>query len=381
MADPKLLSAKAVDSTTIDLQFDQPMIVGAEFLNPLSYSISPVIPGAITVSSQGSTVARLKLQTSMLNGQVYLIVVAENLRGTSGFFIDVGFKSASMVGIGQAPTLIGVEALSKSIVRATFSAAMRVTQLSKVENFGIKSEFTGKPVDIGAATPVNELAGLFSQVDLAIVSKMTNGGQHTLSVTGISDVVGNIQAPGQSATFAGISDLPRVIGAALSLVTGKLTVRFDSPMVRMWLDSLQSFAIVGQPGVPPIYYSQAEVSSNRESVTLVIEEPRNGAQYAVIADENVIDDYGNGVDPEYSGFVFVGIGTAPTIVSAITVGSNRIDVTFSKKMRDTAAIRDPSRWTISGGLTVVQVLSVNGEVVKLATTSQEPGVSYTLTIS
>jgi hypothetical protein len=79
---------------------------------------------------------------------------------------------------------------------------------------------------------------------------------------------------------------------------------------------------------------------------------------------------------------FAGVGTAPTVVSVAAVGRNRVDVKFSEPMLDDGGdIRDPGRYTFDGGLSVISVLDVVGDTVKLVTSDQTAGQLYNLTIT
>jgi len=77
---------------------------------------------------------------------------------------------------------------------------------------------------------------------------------------------------------------------------------------------------------------------------------------------------------------FLGLGELPQILSVEAVGINRVDVTFTETMTDNEAIRNAANYSFNNGLSVLSVLSMSDDVVKLATSDQVPGTLYTLTI-
>lgn len=77
---------------------------------------------------------------------------------------------------------------------------------------------------------------------------------------------------------------------------------------------------------------------------------------------------------------FTGVGENPTVVSVAGIAENLVEITFSEGMLDNAAIRNPSNYVFDGGLSVIAVLEVSGDTVRLVTSDQVPGQLYNLTI-
>lgn len=383
MTQPKVIKAAATDATTVEVTFDQGMQSNALFLDSSSYTIEPepIDVGNITVAIVGATIARLTLPVNLKHGQSYTVVVNANLQNVASETMNPGFLSADFVGIGDAPAISSATALDKTTVRVVFSEPMLLDDISDPTKYKITSDTTGKIVGVSAAGPIDEGTGLFHRVDLTINTKMTNGGQHTLVIQGMSDAAGNPQAVGENTNFIGIADLPRVEGLTISQSTGNLTVKFDTPMDDSWATSLSAYAIEPTPGASPVYYSSATISTDGLSVEIDITETLNNAAYDFVVSNLVRDHYGNTIDPAFNSGVFFGVGIEPTVIRAVAISQNRLDVVFSEKMADNVEIRNASRYTVDNGLTVLEVLEVDGDTVKLVTTDQIPQTLYTLTIS
>lgn len=384
MASPKLSKVSATTSKTIEVTFDQAMLEDSLLKDAASYDLVPdlVSESLISVDVLSPSVVRLNLPINMKHGQVYTLSVIGGLRNLALEIMDPGGLSEEFQGIGDPPKIDSSTALSESEVEVVFDEPINVALATKIENWKITSQITGKEVVVSGVSPFDEGTGLFKKFFLAISSKMTDGGIHTLAVYNLEDVAGNSQLTFESSEFVGIAVLPRIISAEIDETkSGDLFVSFDTPMDRVSAVTLQSYNFLWTPGSSPVYYDTASISEDRKLVRISIGETKIDAPYAVIAMPNVTDDYGNSIDPLHNQFTFIGSGTAPTIARAIGVGQNRIDLVFSEFMYDNESIRDPLNYSADGGLQILQVLEVDGETVKLATTDQIPGVKYTLTVS
>ncbi len=78
---------------------------------------------------------------------------------------------------------------------------------------------------------------------------------------------------------------------------------------------------------------------------------------------------------------FTGESTAPGVKSLRAIGPNLVEVTFTKSMSNNYDILDSTRYTFTGGLAVVAVVSHEADKVVLATSTQTAGTSYDLTIT
>jgi len=89
---------------------------------------------------------------------------------------------------------------------------------------------------------------------------------------------------------------------------------------------------------------------------------------------------GDGFEIDYAAD-FKGIGEKPEVQAVQAVGLNRVDVIFTERMKNNDAIKDPNNYVFDKGLVVKSVLGVDEETVMLATSDQEPGELYTLTVA
>lgn len=129
-----------------------------------------------------------------------------------------------------------------------------------------------------------------------------------------------------------------------------------------------------------------EVISQPTFVELHISETTDNKEYiAAVAPNGVpgcpTNAAGLGVDPSHDEQLFTAEGEAPTILRVEPVSANRVDVVFSENMKDNADIRDISKYSFDKGLSVLSILSMEGDTVELVTSDQIPGEVYTLTIN
>ena len=118
-------------------------------------------------------------------------------------------------------------------------------------------------------------------------------------------------------------------------------------------------------------------------VELTVSELTEGGSYeASVTSSNVTS---GGVPVVQDPFSFTGIGVLPSIVVVVATSSTTAEVRFNEPIRDAGAVRDTGSYTFTSpappdDLVVVDVLSVEGNVVTLETTTQEEGTIYTLEV-
>lgn len=381
MTAPLLQSVGMIDAYTIEVKFDQAMAVDSQLTKKANYKITPLPPGEIvSVSALGSKTVRIKLPTDLLSGGEYLLQVS-NVKSTLGEAVS-DLAASLFVGIGTSPTFETANAISKNKIRVEFTEPMDPALLVKPDLWSITSATTGKQVQISGVSLVDEGSGLFSKADVFVSSKMTDGGDHVIMGLGLKDAAGNQQSTGDMITFVGIADLPRMTSAQLDEANPKrLIVTFDSPMDRFFVTPISSWRVESPSVIPRVYISKVDLSVDRKTATLSVSESKDGSLYAVQAAGVVVDDYGNTLEANHDYQGFYGSGEAPTLVRWTRVGKNRVDVYFSEPMLDGAEIRNASRYSLDNGASVVSVLAVESNVIKLATTNLMPEIFYTLTIS
>jgi hypothetical protein len=117
-------------------------------------------------------------------------------------------------------------------------------------------------------------------------------------------------------------------------------------------------------------------------VDLITSEMTGGLNYEVEVSPSGPTDTNNlRVDEYYNMKTFVSIAINPTIKHVEVISDTRIDVVFTENMKYNSSIIDKERYSIDNGLSILSVLEMDVDRVKLVTTQQIPGVLYTLTIA
>jgi hypothetical protein len=117
-------------------------------------------------------------------------------------------------------------------------------------------------------------------------------------------------------------------------------------------------------------------------VDLITSEMTGGLNYEVEVSASGPTDTNNlRVDEYYNMKTFVSIAINPTIKHVEVISDTRIDVVFTENMKYNNSIIDKERYSIDNGLSILSVLEMDVDRVKLVTTQQIPGVLYTLTIA
>ncbi|MCE9580874.1 MAG: Ig-like domain-containing protein, partial [Deltaproteobacteria bacterium] len=71
---------------------------------------------------------------------------------------------------------------------------------------------------------------------------------------------------------------------------------------------------------------------------------------------------------------------APTVVSAVAVASNMVQITFSRHIKASSVLPDGSQFTFDNGLMAMSA-SATGKVVTIVTSAQNPGAAYVATVA
>jgi len=385
MSLPRVLSASSESSTRIAVLFDQAMNPDVELTDISNYSVSPAIPSfsSSTVSVVTPSSVEISLPINMLGGQEYEIDVSQQLTNAGLEVLNFEYTSARFVGVGDDPSINSAVATTNSTITIVFSEPMQLLELSDPGNFYSASRNTGRRIPITSSSPVQDGDGFYRSTILGISSagKMTNSGLHLLEARGLFDVVGNGGSTYVS-EFVGIADLPTVLSSMMFEEERVLRVTFDSAMSETWATAPGALSITStDPGVPSSFYSRSELSDDGTVLSLWVSELRIGAPYIVRATNVVQDEYGNAVNPGLNSFSFTGVGNIPVLDGALSVGRNRMNLSFSENIRDNPQSRDVTRYTSDNGLVILSVLEVVKNEVWLVTTDQISGQTYTITVT
>jgi hypothetical protein len=130
--------------------------------------------------------------------------------------------------------------------------------------------------------------------------------------------------------------------------------------------------------VTPLSVATPPGQANPLYVEITTTEHTDGGSYEVALSPSLRGAAGEVGYPVPS--AYTGIGVAPTLQLVIAVSATEAEVHFSESIENNSSARDPDNYTWSGGISTVDVRSVDGSVVVLQTTAQEPGQLYTLTV-
>ena len=179
--------------------------------------------------------------------------------------------------------------------------------------------------------------------------------------------------------------LTKVLSAAMSRV-GEVKIEFNRKMRKntLLVDPYYYALTPITPGAVTPYINSISTPDviNPSYVTLDVSGMTNGATYkATVAKYGPSDIDGLYIDELFNNQDFSAIGEIPTIKQITAISETIIDVKFTKNMKYNPAIRDVSKYTANGGLSIISILEVSEDTVKLVTSEQSPGVLYTLSIS
>lgn len=188
-----------------------------------------------------------------------------------------------------------------------------------------------------------------------------------------------------TAALGRLVELVEVISADMT-VAGKIRVNFDRGMKKDAKITERLYYIIStsSPGAVTPYVNEVIVPdvAAPEYVDLLTSEHTDGATYDVVVYENGpvdVDDLR--VDETRNSQSYTGIGIIPVVDSVVAISENRIDVIFSENMTLNDDIKNPAKYSFDNGLSVLSVLEVMADTVKLVTSDQVPGTLYTLTVN
>lgn len=197
----------------------------------------------------------------------------------------------------------------------------------------------------------------------------------------ITDIFGASTPDGSRfVQFGGSATLPEV-SAAVMPETGRVRVTFSEPLMRTaeLEDPTQWSVEPVTPGAALVTVQEVRINNapNPAFVDLLVTDVTHGATYAVGVStlKDAVGNVGNG------GASFTGVASRPTVKQVKALTARTVEVEFSEPMKDNADLRNPAKYTWSGGLVTLAVLSVDAEKVTLSTSEQAADTVYTLTVT
>ena len=171
--------------------------------------------------------------------------------------------------------------------------------------------------------------------------------------------------------------------SAIARGNNQVRAFFSSPMMQADLIDLANWTLIAiSPGAAPLYLASISLPVDTYPIyaDLTVSEMTNGLPYRLEVSTTMRDRWGNTIDPMFNTTDFAGIGSTPFVESVVGLSKNRVAVRFSKFMRDELSIRKIENYSFDNGLSVLAVMSVEGNEVVLATSDQTPGLLYSLTV-
>lgn len=172
----------------------------------------------------------------------------------------------------------------------------------------------------------------------------------------------------------------------IAISTTMVRITFDRPMLKdSYLLDKNNYSLTPQSNDDVEVVISSVYPKNVDEpnwVDLICSEHTDAKSYDLeILNDNIKDTTLMPVDLTQFPITYTSIGLAPVIIGIKPTSKNTIEIKFSETMLDNATIRDPLRYSFSGGLTVVEVMNVVDDTVTLITSDQTENTLYTLTIT
>ncbi len=181
---------------------------------------------------------------------------------------------------------------------------------------------------------------------------------------------------------------PVTILSVIAYSISKIRITFDRAMKKnSALLDVSSYVIENSStNSAKIYYSEVEcekIGSPRYVDVILDSEMTNGGSYDVDIEttDGPISENNIPLIPETNSDSFTGLGILPVVLYVQAITKNIVDVVFSEAMTDNSSIRDKTNYSFDNGLSVLSIIEMEVNKVRLRTSDQVPGTLYTLTIS
>lgn len=174
---------------------------------------------------------------------------------------------------------------------------------------------------------------------------------------------------------------------SVTMYTGKIRVVFDRGMLKNdALTDISNYTIIRPTtdDVQPVINSITTENVDEPTwIELNCTEHTIGSTYqlAIATTNGPTDPELMPIDSSATPQNYTGVGAIPTIDTVASISANLIEVKFSESMLDEPAIRDHTNYSFDKGLTTVDVLNVDGDIVTIITSDQTPGELYTMTVT
>ena len=373
---PQLVSAVALDNTTVKVTFNEPV---ENIENVANYTIEglSVLKAEYGYDVNGNLDKTIVILTtsSQTSGTIYKLVVT-GVTDIEGNVIDADhdeFQFGGLPADTTKPRLVSAVAITNTKVDVTFDEDMDKESVENIANYSIEG------LTILKAEQKND-----KKVVRLTTSSQTSGTIYKLVVSGVKDKYGNvIDSDNDEFQFGGLAPdttAPRLL-SAVALSNTSVVVTFDEAMDKASVENIANYSIEG------LTILKAEQDKdNAAIVKLTTSAQTAGTIYKLIV-ANVTDESGNKIDSDYDEFQFGGLDadtTKPALVSATALSNTSVRVVFSEPMDETLA-KQPYRYYFGSELgyatKVEKATSPNDGTTWIVTTKAQAQKVYKLTVS
>jgi hypothetical protein len=335
---PRLLSARARDSESVLLSFDEAVDASPTFTLGVSHEGAPlaVVETLLATPIPNQIVVRTGAMAPDTAYSVLVNGVRDALGNTQGSPVTAGFTSPSIftpyipIIDETPPVVVLINPTGPREIEVRFSERLADASVTAAA-FALSSE--GADPDPVLAADGVRIAGGGRNVILTVVDDMERQAPYRLSVNGISDVAGNVIV-GVSLPFLGFGEFdPPVLEWARAVTPNLVALKFNEIVTSGTASNLTNYVMTGVEVSAVRFAASDEIKNaafntswaplSEDIVLLTTTTALNATSYTVTV-TGVTDRSGN---PSLTEATFTGVTTTPTV-----------DVVLSYLISDTAVV-------------------------------------------
>ena len=202
-------------------------------------------------------------------------------------------------------------------------------------------------------------------------------GQYTLSVNNVKDRATNPNTilPGSQSYYEYTDEIPPQIIAVQALAEDSIIISFSEPVEKESAENISNYSINNG-----ITINSAELDESKQIVRLLTNSHSEGAYTLLISNIKDLANTPNTIiASSFFNYNYVDL-TAPFIISAATVGEDKVNIVFSESVEQVSA-ENIANYSISGNIQISQaVLNADKKTVQLTTSLHLESI-YALTIN
>ncbi|MCL4439238.1 MAG: Ig-like domain-containing protein [Firmicutes bacterium] len=360
---PSVVSATPVTDKTVNVLFSE-AVDSATAQNPANYAIAPGLTVASAALQADQKTVLLTTTTAQTKGTSYTVTVT-GVKDTHNNAIS-GSNTATFTGIDTTPPqVVSTTVVNDTTVNLLFNEQVDSTTAQTA------ASYTVSPA-LAVNGAVLQADGKTVQLTTAVQTWQT---VYTVTVAGVKDTSGNVITGNNTASFTGTDNTPPTVVSAAPVNDVTVDVMFSEKVDGSTAQILTNYVISPSLGV-----SGAVLQADGKTVRLTTAKQTYQTSYNVTVN-GVRDLAGNTLGGNNTAAFLGADTTPPAVVSASDVNYNTVNVVFSEKV-DTLTAQTTSNYSISPSLIVKSaVTQSDGVTVKLSTSAQTGGTTYTLTVT